>query len=73
MLIMVFDNPEPNNPERKGLDVEIRIMLKGMIEDEGERLGQALYELSLKLRPEQKPFSFITEIDTIPGAPRGQA
>jgi hypothetical protein len=59
MLIMVFDNPEPNNPERKGTDIEIRIMLKGMIEDEGERLGQALFDLSRSLRPEQKPFSFL--------------
>lgn len=63
MLVMVFDNPEPNNLIRKDVDVEIRIMLKGMNEDEGERLGQALYALAQTLRPEQKPFSFITEED----------
>ena len=60
MLVMVFDNPKPDDKVRHNVDVEIRIMLKGMSEDEGERLGQALFELSLRLRPEQKPFSFIT-------------
>lgn len=62
---MVFDNPEPDNPVRKNVDVEIRVMLKGMSEDEGERLGQALYALSRTLRPGQKPFSFITDPDEV--------
>jgi hypothetical protein len=65
MLVMVFDNPEPANLERKDVNVEIRIMLKGMSEDEGERLGQALYDLSRSLRPAQKPFSFITETEEV--------
>ena len=58
MIVMVLENPEPGNPLRKNVDIEIRILVKGATGDEGELIGEVLKILARDLRPGKEPKVF---------------
>ncbi len=61
MIVMVLENPEPNNPIRKGVDIEVRLLLKGATVEEGDRIGEVLREAAEELRPGIKPVAFLMD------------
>lgn len=59
MIVVVLRNPEPDNPIRKGVDIELRILVKGASAEEAEKIGEALYTVSQIIRPGTTPEGFI--------------
>jgi hypothetical protein len=65
MIIIVSENPEPNDPSRKDSNMEVRLMIKGATDIEGESLGDAIRTAVAKLRPRQKLRAFEIDEETV--------
>lgn len=58
MIVVVLENPEPDSPIRKDVNIEIRMMIKGATDEEGERIGEAIRKATKMIRPNQKLKAF---------------
>ena len=61
VIVIISENPDPRDPIRKDIDIEVRILIKGATDEEGERIGQVIGEAISELRPNQKIKAFQTE------------
>lgn len=58
MIVVVLENPEPSDPVRCGVDIEVRIMIKGATFNEASLIGDALNQLAKLIRPTQELKAF---------------
>ena len=42
MIVVVLQNPDPNDPRRKNADLEVRVMIEGITLEEADALGDAI-------------------------------
>lgn len=65
MIVVIVENPEPNNPLRVGTDIEVRIMFRGSTGDEGSAIGAAIRALVEEIRPGVQPTSFLLDAEKV--------
>jgi len=58
MIIVVLKNPDPDDPERRGTDVELRILVQGMTLDEADMFGEAINEFAVRMKRFEKLDAF---------------
>lgn len=51
MIVLILKNPDPKDLLRVRMDIEVRLLVEGATDDEGERLGDALRDMVENLRP----------------------
>lgn len=49
MIVCIFKNPDPSDPKRKGVDIEMRVVLEGMTDEESEVFGEAINEFAIRM------------------------
>ena len=66
MIIVILQNPEPDNPIRKNVNVEVRMFIEGATLEEAGKIGDALRTISKIIRPKVKIKAFQVEPDEVP-------
>lgn len=66
MIIVILQNPEPDNPIRKNVNVEIRMFIEGATLEEAGKIGDALGKITKIIRPKVKIKAFQVEPDEVP-------
>lgn len=66
MIIVILQNPEPDNPIRKNVNVEIRMFIEGATLEEAGKIGDALRKITKIIRPKAKLEAFQVEPDEVP-------
>ena len=49
MIIVVLQNPAPNDPVRKDANLEVRMMIEGITLDEADTLGDAINNFAFEM------------------------
>lgn len=49
MIICVLENPDLTDSARKDVDVELRILIKGLTGDEADVFGEAINEFAIRM------------------------
>jgi hypothetical protein len=58
MVIVILKNPDPEDPERRGANVELRVMIEGMTVDEADDFGEAINDFAIRMKRRQKLEAF---------------
>jgi hypothetical protein len=50
MIVVVLQNPNPEDPKRQNNNLEVRMMIEGITLEEADQLGDAIHIFAVALR-----------------------